>query len=99
MGRDLITSALSGLDHPDRASLLAKSRHTGGQNILKAKRKLTQKQYVAHKGIRCPWCHCTEIGGGRPIVDDDGITQDITCNGCGRVWQDIYKLTGYRIYK
>ena len=60
-------------------------------------RKLTDQQYVQRQGLVCPFCHGDDLGIRSPVTQKtDVATQEIKCNGCGRVWDDVFILSGYR---
>jgi len=50
------------------------------------------KKYVESAGTACPFCGCDDVEGGFVEVDSGGAWQRIVCNGCARVWNDVYKL-------
>lgn len=58
--------------------------------------KAQEKYYLAHKGIRCPFCKDDHLYAEELQADGDTITQDITClkSRCRHTWTDIYKLQG-----
>jgi len=56
---------------------------------------LTEPEYVAIRGIRCPNCGSSEISGGPVEVTAGGASQPIICGGCGADWYDEYELSGY----
>jgi hypothetical protein len=74
-----------------------------------AKPDLTQKQYVALKGCKCPNCgseQCeqaaylytfdtTNVIAGDTDNDRAILHQNCHCIRCGAEWVDVYKLTGY----
>ncbi len=52
------------------------------------KEPMTNKEYVACRGHRCPYCWLKEVVAyGRPI--------EIKCNYCHRRWRETFNLTGY----
>jgi transcription elongation factor Elf1 len=57
--------------------------------------KLTPEQkreYLERGGQHCPYCHGTDISGGTLDAEWNEAWAKVTCNGCGRTWQDEYKL-------
>lgn len=56
---------------------------------------LTNKEYVASNGSKCPFCGHTYITGGPVDIDGGTACQEITCQECHRSWYDEYQLTGY----
>lgn len=63
------------------------------------KEQLTQEQYVASKGIRCPVCQSEDIDAGTIEADGSGASQSNRCEDCGAEWYDIYNLIGYSLCK
>ena len=63
-----------------------------------ADRAMGDREYVTQGGLVCPFCR---NGGIEPVSGMDSEArqcwQEILCRGCGRVWRDIYELTGYEI--
>ena len=56
---------------------------------------LTDAEYVATLGTRCPVCQSTRLDGGSVEIDGTAASQEIWCMNCGASWTDIYTLTGY----
>ena len=56
---------------------------------------LTDAEYVATLGTRCPVCQCTHFDGGSVEIDGATASQEIWCMNCGASWTDTYTLTGY----
>ncbi|ENZ77734.1 MULTISPECIES: hypothetical protein [Ralstonia] len=57
---------------------------------------MTDKQYVAHRGCRCPSCGNSEDLSGDSFNADGGTaSQEMGCNVCEASWSDLYVLTGY----
>ena len=59
------------------------------------KQSLTDAEYVAKLGTRCPVCQSTQLEGGSVNIDGGVASQDIWCKTCGASWNDTYTLTGY----
>lgn len=59
---------------------------------------LTQREYLAKRGVVCPFCGSDDIEGGSVDIDAGGAFQSISCNTCGREWQDTYRLDGFLAY-
>ena len=57
--------------------------------------KLSNDEYVAEGGTRCPYCGGIDIQGQEVNIDAGQAWQDVICNTCGHEWQDTYTLTGY----
>jgi len=59
-------------------------------------RRMTNKEYVANGGGKCPYCksHGVDVTGS---IEADGTVAwcVIVCNYCGKMWQDVYQLQGY----
>jgi C4-type Zn-finger protein len=58
--------------------------------------KLTDEQkrdYIANKGITCPFCVSYMIVGNAVDFTDSGLMQEISCDECSARWTDIYTLT------
>lgn len=56
---------------------------------------ITNKKYVAMKGVRCPHCNSENIEGTSFEANENGASQEISCSDCEESWIDTYKLTGY----
>lgn len=56
---------------------------------------MTDEEYVANRGCKCPVCGSTEISGGPVTVDAGSALQEIVCDACHAAWNDVYKLIGY----
>ena len=56
---------------------------------------LTDTEYVATLGTRCPVCQNTHFDGGSVEIDGATASQEIWCKTCGASWNDTYTLTGY----
>jgi hypothetical protein len=56
---------------------------------------MTDAQYLALKGHRCPSCGGEDIRGGRMEVDGQTSWQKIECEDCNATWVDTYGLKGY----
>ena len=59
---------------------------------------LTKEQierYLKLDSGSCPYCWSKDIEGqGSCQIDGDGASQEVYCNGCGRIWHDDYALIG-----
>lgn len=60
-----------------------------------SKQPLTDAEYVATLGTRCPVCQSTRLDGGSVEIDGATASQEIRCKACGASWNDTYTLTGY----
>lgn len=56
---------------------------------------MTNEQYVAAGGCKCPVCGSESITGGPVEVDAGTAWQPITCGDCHANWNDVYNLVGY----
>lgn len=63
---------------------------------------LTDEQYVADCGNKCPYCHGEGIMSGEVNVDGKYASQAVKCGderfnipGCGKEWYDEFILTGW----
>lgn len=56
---------------------------------------LTNEEYLKDSD-QCPFCRSRNICGTSSLGAEAGEAwQNISCNDCGKQWQDIYKMTGY----
>lgn len=56
---------------------------------------MSQQQYIAHKGLKCPFCGGSEIEGAEVNIDEGGAYQEVSCLDCNAVWSDNYDLVRY----
>lgn len=56
---------------------------------------LTEKEYVAAYGAKCPNCRSPDITGFGYNLDSGDLSQQMLCSNCDAQWDDIYTLTGY----
>lgn len=56
---------------------------------------LTNKEYLDECGQVCPHCSSINLSGDHVQIDAGSAWQDITCDDCGKEWQDTYTLTGF----
>jgi len=61
------------------------------------KKQLTAEEYIAAGAGKCPFCLSDDIDGGHIEVDGEQTWQEVECQNCGAVWQDIYKLVAVDI--
>jgi len=52
-------------------------------------------EYRLADGCKCPVCHSKNVNGGNREQMADIIQQEVSCDDCGAVWQDIYRLQGF----
>ena len=59
-------------------------------------RGMTDNEYVAAGGGRCPFCRGEQIyADSAPEVDGSECRQAVRCLDCGEEWTDVYRLQGY----
>lgn len=56
---------------------------------------MSQKQYIDHHGVKCPYCGGGDVEGQEVTIDAGGSSQEVSCLDCGAVWHDQYRLVGY----
>jgi hypothetical protein len=59
--------------------------------------RMTNEQYVAGHGGRCPFCHHNDIEGDETNFDGGSVSQEVHCNNCHASWYDLYALTSYEV--
>ena len=59
--------------------------------------QLTEAQYAATGGVRCPFCGSGDLHTeARPKSGWGGTYwQGVDCAACGMAWADRYELTGF----
>ena len=68
-----------------------------GENMTEEERLPENIQkYVEGGGDHCPFCGRDTLSGGDRDMDGGIMSQEVTCESCGKEWQDLYKL--YDIY-
>lgn len=63
---------------------------------------MKQKEYVFHRGRICPVCYSSkDITGdvSDPNLHWGVYEYPMECTGCGTVWWELLKLSGYKIIK
>jgi hypothetical protein len=50
------------------------------------------RDYIASHGSSCPYCGSAEIGAGKVEADGDSAWSRVTCDDCGKAWQDVFFL-------
>ena len=60
-------------------------------------RRMSEKTYVKHGGLNCPFCHSEESVSSVDQMDVDGDIgmQVVKCHRCGKQWTDKWSLVGY----
>ena len=67
-----------------------------GTELDKRRVQLSQKEFVANEGRRCPMCLSVELRCVGSLEATGGAAaQSMECNDCGATWVDVYHLTGY----
>ena len=61
------------------------------------KKPLTADEYIKAGANRCPFCRSADIVGESIEVNGTETWQEVGCQFCGAVWQDIYKLAEMKI--
>lgn len=56
---------------------------------------LTPEEYVAKRGMCCPFCQSDQIQGESIDFESSGVYQNIVCLSCKKEWTDVYKLASY----
>lgn len=62
----------------------------------KSKEKIDpiQAKYLAALNS-CPFCGSEDVEGDFVETDSSEAWQPVTCNNCGKGWNDLYKLVGF----
>ena len=50
------------------------------------------RHYIDCQGSRCPYCPGSEIEAGKVEADGASGWSRVTCNACGKEWQDVFFL-------
>lgn len=53
-----------------------------------------EKSYIAKNGMRCLYCSSDQIQANISDTQKSSIYTEVVCNACGKVWEDVYTLTG-----
>ena len=57
---------------------------------------MTQADYMATKGVQCPYCRSVDLDANHTWNNEDGtVKQSVGCNACGRKFVDTYTLASY----
>lgn len=56
---------------------------------------MTDAEYVAAGGQKCPFCGSDAIEGGLDLKEGRHLYIQANCVTCGEFWTDAYTLTGY----
>ena len=60
-----------------------------------ANETMTQEEYLKHSGTHCPYCHGDKVTAGTLQADGATAVSEVTCEGCGQVWQEIWTLKAW----
>ena len=52
------------------------------------------RKYCKGNGVSCLFCGSIDLSYGEWDTQDFAVYRNVTCGGCGKEWQDQYKLTG-----
>lgn len=58
---------------------------------------LTDEEYVATSGTKCPHCGSTRIVAYDSNFDGAYASQTVCCSSCNATWSDVYKLIGFKL--
>jgi hypothetical protein len=50
------------------------------------------RRYIDCQGAHCPYCQSSEIEAGKVEADGASAWSQVTCNECGKEWQDVFFL-------
>lgn len=56
---------------------------------------MTNEEYIADCGQHCPFCRSPNIQAGMPSTENTVAWQSVSCDDCGRGWQDTFVMTGW----
>jgi hypothetical protein len=62
---------------------------------LESQEPMTDAEYAAHKGLRCPYCRTDQIDDEHPEMQEGEVTCEVSCCSCGKHWLETYRLAGY----
>ena len=67
-----------------------------GTELDKRRVQLSQEEFIANEGRRCPMCLSVELKcAARIEITGSTAEQSMECNDCGATWVDVYHLIGY----
>ncbi len=58
---------------------------------LKTLTAARKRSYLRHGG-GCPYCRSESVTGESVDIDGNAVSQEVSCQDCGRTWRDIYRL-------
>lgn len=50
--------------------------------------------YLENGAVHCPYCHSSHISSASVEADGRVGVAAVTCNACGRDWNDLWEVTG-----
>ena len=56
---------------------------------------MTQEEYVACEGNKCPYCNAEEIESSHFDFYDGYAIASVTCSKCNAEWHETSHLSGY----
>lgn len=56
---------------------------------------LTDSEYVAEGGAKCPHCRSNRLTGGERQFEGTEAFLDVTCDNCGNRWVEVFKMVGW----
>ena len=57
---------------------------------------MSDQEYVAAGGLKCPHCGEGDIEGNGGVEIEAGTAwQEVGCGNCQKTWIDVYKLIGW----
>jgi hypothetical protein len=56
---------------------------------------MTDAEYAACGGLKCPFCRSGNLEGDKPEPDGDSAVSDERCLDCEAEWKGIWQPVGY----
>ena len=56
---------------------------------------MTDNQYVACEGSKCPFCKSTDLEHTNAVIERDEGWQDVECMECHAIWENHFILNGF----
>lgn len=57
--------------------------------------QMTSQEYVEECGDKCPFCHGKNINVLDTWADIGGMSREVECHDCGKLWTENFVLCGY----
>lgn len=57
---------------------------------------IVNETYVAAHGDICPFCGSVDLMWGEINVKGNEVLLDVSCDNCGKEWDAVYELVGFR---